>query len=691
MAVIPLFLILTFPLVFGQTPDLTVAFQQYVNTCSPKLLCSTPFNVFPPLRYNVTFPTACPACDCDDKCILRGTCCPDYIFSREVAPSCVDVTIIGGDIKKYLMVPKCSIQDLCTTETLEDRLENVPVSSKRTGYSYENKALGEKYEKGAVLMEWAVEFICNTSVDFNFISKYSELLEIAQRENCSVQYSPNYKVKPPECTTTGDRTISRCNTTGLWEQYDAGIDWACSNFHQHSGLFENVFCRICNPAKTSIEYADSLISVCNHTGLWQSFDQEVEDSCLSGSKSHVTYPFKNIFCWLCNNDPVKTTLYKEIYGDISETSEEGRYLYQINVTGFATEEILKLKQMAETNITSISFTDMIWREGRWVNKTKLVKQYQASTGKGTCNKTIVFDCVCDSSCLEDPSKECCIDFLLDFNLDVPSFNYLQNLSSQISLTISSCTILNVFTDKCLNPSNDFLESFPVTDMAQRKHYRNIYCFLCNKNDLADMQSVVPWDLVINSSELLDIQFYTSVNDVLYLTSLSKQEITLSPPLPKWPERPSTNPGICNNTGFWRAVDADILWACKTIQLPYEQYPNEFCKICNPQVPVASNINACNITRVWDRLDTNIKTACYEFPEVSTTFPYKNQFCRFCNSHSSGYLVTTTQSPKESDSNSGIASLRDIFSVFRGEEQKKCSHLQLQTKPVSITTVHEYEI
>lgn len=677
-------LIFMSPVVFGQTPDLTTAFQQYVDACSSNRLCPTSSEVHPPLKYNITLPSICPPCDCDERCILRGTCCPDKLFSGKAVPSCVGVTIIGDDRREFYMVPACRDKDSCTDNSLEVRLKEVPVSSMATSYSYETKALAEKYENGATLLEWGIEFACNSSMDFNFISKYSRLSESVQRENCSMRYSPSDMMKVHECSTT-DNTISRCNRTGLWVKYDPGIDWACSNYYQHSGLFENIFCRLCNPSNALVGNDESLISVCNNTGLWQSFDKEVEDGCLSSSRSHVSYPFKNIFCWICNTGS-KTMPYKEMNGYISETIEEYGYRYQFNMTGFSEEYASKLKQIAITKTSGLNYPNMIWRDGQWINKSSLVVQYQAVTGKSTCDKTIVTGCVCDSSCFEDGSKECCIDFLLDFNMDFPGFKHSQTISNQSSLAISSCSIKNTFTDECFNPSDDFLGIFPVTDLSKNLHYRNIYCYLCNTNNIPDLNSVLPWNMTIKSPELLDIQFYTSIMDVLNLVSRKEHEIILTPHGTTWQKRKSmgSDGSACNTTGSWKTFDSDVSWACNSLHLPNKIYRDKFCTICNPSTHIYSPImKGCNITKLWDLLDYNIKIACSVFPEVTATFPYKNQFCQYCNNRSGTYLVSTTQSPKESDTNSefNTASLRDIFGVFRGKEETTCSHLHLKTQTV----------
>lgn len=378
--------------------------------------------------------------------------------------------------------------------------------------------------------------------------------------------------------------------------------------------------------------------------------------------------------------------YKEMNGYISETIEEYGYRYQFNMTGFSEEYASKLKQIAITKTSGLNYPNMIWRDGQWINKSSLVVQYQAVTGKSTCDKTIVTGCVCDSSCFEDGSKECCIDFLLDFNMDFPGFKHSQTISNQSSLAISSCSIKNTFTDECFNPSDDFLGIFPVTDLSKNLHYRNIYCYLCNTNNIPDLNSVLPWNMTIKSPELLDIQFYTSIMDVLNLVSRKEHEIILTPHGTTWQKRKSmgSDGSACNTTGSWKTFDSDVSWACNSLHLPNKIYRDKFCTICNPSTHIYSPImKGCNITKLWDLLDYNIKIACSVFPEVTATFPYKNQFCQYCNNRSGTYLVSTTQSPKESDTNSefNTASLRDIFGVFRGKEETTCSHLHLKTQTV----------
>lgn len=53
--------------------------------------------------------------------------------------------------------------------------------------------------------------------------------------------------------------ITQCNVTGLWEFFDESIEEACSRFELNEGTlpFKNIFCRICNaPENTRYSFID---------------------------------------------------------------------------------------------------------------------------------------------------------------------------------------------------------------------------------------------------------------------------------------------------------------------------------------------------------------------------------------------------------------------------------------------------
>jgi hypothetical protein len=36
--------------------------------------------------------------------------------------------------------------------------------------------------------------------------------------------------------------------------------------------------------------------------MWNQYDSEIENACISGKFSDATYPYKNIYCYICNTN-----------------------------------------------------------------------------------------------------------------------------------------------------------------------------------------------------------------------------------------------------------------------------------------------------------------------------------------------------------------------------------------------------
>ncbi|XP_052063031.1 uncharacterized protein LOC127702768 [Mytilus californianus] len=73
----------------------------------------------------------------------------------------------------------------------------------------------------------------------------------------------------------GENIISSCNVSGTWESYDPSIEWACRNYDNLYHTFRNVFCYICNPPVSM----NPVIGQCNTTGDWDTFDNKHIKAC----------------------------------------------------------------------------------------------------------------------------------------------------------------------------------------------------------------------------------------------------------------------------------------------------------------------------------------------------------------------------------------------------------------------------
>ena len=66
---------------------------------------------------------------------------------------------------------------------------------------------------------WHVSIRCGGTITFN----YENLLHFVQEENCEIYFKPPFFRYATPCDYSSDFTVSSCNVTGLWKEYDNGI------------------------------------------------------------------------------------------------------------------------------------------------------------------------------------------------------------------------------------------------------------------------------------------------------------------------------------------------------------------------------------------------------------------------------------------------------------------------------------
>lgn len=247
----------------------------------------------------------CGECSCDRSCILNSNCCPDYFFSHL---SCVETNFLRfntdrkNDQRSVAMKVKCpdvadpETKQLCEiTEDVENQLQNMPVSSTKTGFTYRNIHCFECHnESSADVKHWDLEIHCIEFTDFNFISSYSEIISYAKSKKCNMFYSHDYFGFPNDIYCGNNKpflnTVSSCNESGTWLTYDEDIELACQIYDHKYHVFKNVFCYMCNPP---LSISDP-ISRCNTTGLWTPYNEEIQTACLQTISTPLTAPFKNV-------------------------------------------------------------------------------------------------------------------------------------------------------------------------------------------------------------------------------------------------------------------------------------------------------------------------------------------------------------------------------------------------------------
>jgi hypothetical protein len=105
--------------------------------------------------------------------------------------------------------------------------------------------------------------------------------------------------------------IDTCNVTGTWKRYDKDINFACNTFENDLKFYKNIFCYLCNPPDVLDQ--TSVIAECNITGKWNHYSKTMVDACYHGDTTVALYPFKNIYCYVCNTDvPVRNSFFLNV-------------------------------------------------------------------------------------------------------------------------------------------------------------------------------------------------------------------------------------------------------------------------------------------------------------------------------------------------------------------------------------------
>ncbi|XP_063447759.1 uncharacterized protein LOC134727312 [Mytilus trossulus] len=111
-------------------------------------------------------------------------------------------------------------------------------------------------------------------------------------------------------TCTDEQFIKTCNVTGTLDNYDKDIDFACQTLNNPFPPYKSIFCHMCNPPeKTSAKQ----ITSCNETGLWTTYAKDIEKACNDNVNVATTFPYKNIYCYICNTNKSLTMRNKNMY------------------------------------------------------------------------------------------------------------------------------------------------------------------------------------------------------------------------------------------------------------------------------------------------------------------------------------------------------------------------------------------
>ena len=238
--------------------------------------------------FSEMFKPCCADCYCGDDCWKFGNCCPDkeVIDEREPLGNCHvsivkqaknNTNIYNGinyGLVAYRIIDDCpeseqnlTIINKCTLSEIDHVSDYSWVSDDSSELIYQNKfcALCHGVEQ---FTEWQLQSRCEELIFSDFAGINSLLLS----DKCDIINKEPYDRIIPLFKRCVISIFTRCNQTGLWEQYDPDIEWACNvhdsvfiveenNRHDSAEikstyLYKNAFCYACNSQE--IEHASRI-------------------------------------------------------------------------------------------------------------------------------------------------------------------------------------------------------------------------------------------------------------------------------------------------------------------------------------------------------------------------------------------------------------------------------------------------
>lgn len=627
----------------GRVQNKSNLLTKYEELCGSELLCSAD-NTRPSFlnERSKLVTKNCPPCFCNDECEVNRNCCPDKILST----TCVQTKLFVNkqyfiDENRYLMVSSCPVTDKdyygqnCNFPIEQSNfLSQVPVHSPITNKTYVNiqcsKCNGE-----TEVIPWTYFISCpRKKVDLDVYSDAVHLWYDMQQNECSINYIPPFKSNPMRCRSLP--VVAECNITGQWKQYDEDVMNACRQYRNQYGVFQNVFCFICNTESQEGVPSFSLEDCSNHTNCLQNINNT--QNAKKSSIDYATLYNKNLYT------------YTDALVNITEKydSSENEYTADVNMLSWNLGGDIG-SYLPLDNIT-IETTD-----SQIVNLTSLFEEYVRAGGyENWCQENHQIDkiypsfkarknCMCEENCYK--YSLCCPDVAFyEHRACVPGFMD-QNLDSKTPGTyyflISRCPISYKYTyikSKCEELFNYDVFNIPVTDVQRNIAYKNIYCFLCHNHQEVvnlNLTDVKAWKVKLVCPIVVLPMYMKSYTSLLQTAILSNCSVKFSSADIVDRCEPETYDTIntCNVTGLVKSVSENARILCEnTGRLVMKKsrnhlYKNQICDLCNSetfedpvgicytgnQQNVISYVNGCK----FDILDVR-------------AYPYKNNFCSICN-------------------------------------------------------------
>ncbi|XP_063442117.1 uncharacterized protein LOC134722426 [Mytilus trossulus] len=459
----------------------------------------------------------------------------------------------------------------------------------------------------------------------------------------------------------GFNTIKTCNVTGSWLTYNKDIEWGCLNYNNRFLEFKNVFCYICNPPVK----VEEVITDCNITSksVWYEDYPNFKTACKKHGTTTATYPFKNIYCYLCNAFPARAYVDDRrqfMYFDASVIIEEkvvdGKYFeYTFEIEHFDSEF---MDSYLKTQSYRSSETQLMTNHR--LNLTEIYTQYYAMTGNGNfcvnVSTNVIADerknCGCSDGCHFDFEKPCCIDVEFRYSTSCIDGYLVYDGCEDIAMDF------NILPYKCRNRegTSDVFSSIPVNDNMDKPHgnnYKNIYCAMCRshktshkvnrKSNFSAVNKLKPWIFTLVCTNVIPIYFHVFLSHLFETRFLSNCNFTLVPNFchKQCPAESAFTKGNTNSSWACRnfkSTPTNVDFYYKLNDSSLIEYQNIFCAMEeSTSNETTTLIQQCNITGRWNLSDELLQKKCTELPQIDYHYPYKNIFCKMCNEERIEYV------------------------------------------------------
>ncbi|XP_056017566.1 uncharacterized protein LOC125668152 [Ostrea edulis] len=633
----------------GHVENTSKLITRYIEHCGSESVCSVTDEYNVSSKETLT-PRGCPACSCTDECDENDICCPDISVSTCVQTKYhVNYGKFIGE-KRFKMVTSCpqmknsSMADSCIVHIDHTNfLHQSPVFSIKTNKTYINIQCSKCHGENQII-PWVYYFSCNNiGFDPDSYSNTAMLWMGINQYDCSIDYTPPRNSTPAPCVTRS--LVGECNTTGYWDEYDKDIEFACKNYWNQYGVFQNVFCFLCNIGAKQRNEFPAIENYDDNKSLNHCRHSELKKNCTLACEEcfHNTTPA---------DDGVLT--FTDAWLAVSEEYDQTRNIYLADITVLSCDvtsivENMLLMQNPTKDVTVLN-------DG--VNLTSLYEEYVRSGGyQNWCHRDHQVDkvhpgfrarrhCLCGEDCYRVAS--CCPDAAYhQHRRCTPAFLGQGPNTERIGHSyymISKCPISSKNTylkDRCETLVDYDLFNIPVINVQTKETYKNVYCAVChNQNDTTSQKfhDFKLWNVSLVCPRLLFPLFMSSMEAIL--RSAEKNNCSIYFTSTNIVETCTLDNDVainkCNVTGMAMSVSESARRMCEepTMNIMAKSrnyiYKNQICDMCNSAI-YEDPISKCYLQNNLKRnSNPTFLYYCEHGDDDIQYYPFRNIFCKQCN-------------------------------------------------------------